>query len=317
MIMKNRRSFIVGVKSTKLLKKEIFFLSKYKPWGIILFSRNLKKFDQIKKLIHHIRKLFVDNNYPILIDQEGGRVNRLSKLIESSNLTNQYFGNLYRNNRKKFYDYYKIYISQKSYLLNELGININTVPVLDIRHPKRSNIIGDRSYSTSAKIVSTIGDYCVNEFSNKKIATVIKHIPGHGLAYADSHKKTPVVDTKINYLMKNDFSVFKKKQSLFAMTAHVIYSDIDPLNTATHSSKIINLIRKKVGFKNVLITDDISMKALKYSIKINTIKAFTSGCNLVLHCSANLPEMRIVAENSPFLSSFMIKKTSQFYNFLS
>ena len=129
--------------------------------------------------------------------------------------------------------------------------------------------------------------------------------------------KYPKVKNSLKYLIKNDFSPFKKKKSLFAMTAHVIYLDIDPLNTATHSCKVINLIRKKIGFKNILISDDISMKALRYSTKTNTIKAFTSGCNLVLHCNGKLHEMRTVAENSPILSKFMIKKTSQFYNFLS
>ena len=116
--MINRKAFIVGIKSTCLSKKEIFFLKKYKPWGIILFSRNVKGFDQIKKLIKDIRFIFKDKNYPILIDQEGGRVNRLSKLIETSILSAQFFGNLYKNNKKKFFNYYKVYINQISYLLN-------------------------------------------------------------------------------------------------------------------------------------------------------------------------------------------------------
>ena len=101
------------------------------------------------------------------------------------------------------------------------------------------------------------------------------------------------------------------------MTAHVIYKNIDPINTATHSSKIIRLIRNYIGFKNIIISDDISMKSLKYSTKINTLKAFSAGCNLVLHCNANYSEMRVVAENSPVVGNFIIKKTSQFYNFLS
>ena len=101
------------------------------------------------------------------------------------------------------------------------------------------------------------------------------------------------------------------------MTAHVIYNDIDPINTATHSPKIIKLIRNKIGFKNIIISDDISMKSLKYSIKLNTLKALSAGCNLILHCNANFTEMRIVAENSPFIDNFIIKKTSQFYKFLS
>ena len=146
---------------------------------------------------------------------------------------------------------------------------------------------------------------------------IIKHIPGHGLAKVDSHKLTPVIKSKITYLLKKDFSTFKNKKSLFAMTAHIIYKDIDKFNTGTHSKKIIQLIRKKIKFNNILISDDISMKSLKYSIQDNTLKAFTAGCNLVLHCNGNHKEMLIVAKNSPLIDKFIIKKTSQFYNILS
>ena len=315
--MINRKAFIVGIKSTSLSKKEIIFLKKYKPWGVILFSRNVKGFEQIKKLIKDIRFIFKDKNYPILIDQEGGRVNRLNKLIETSILTAEFFGNLYKKNKKKFFNYYKIYINQISYLLNEIGVNINTVPVLDVRRTKSSNIIGDRSYSSLPKNVSKIGDFCINEFKKKGIGTVIKHIPGHGLSKVDSHKFTPVVNKKMKYLYKNDFAPFKNKKTFFAMTAHVIYKDIDPINTATHSPKVINLIRKKIGFKNIIISDDISMKGLKYSIKQNLNKALSAGCNLILHCNANYSEMRTVAENTPIVDNFIIQKTSQFYKFLS
>ena len=316
-MIKNRKAFITGIKSTVLSKKEKIFLKKYKPWGVILFSRNLKEFNQIKELILDIRSTFKDKKYPILIDQEGGRVNRLFNLIESSIFTAKYFGNLYKKNKNKFYNYYRVYISQIAYLLNQLGININTVPMLDIRRSNSNNIIGDRSYSVTLKDINIIGNYCIEEFNKGRIATVIKHIPGHGLAKVDSHKKTPVINNKKKYLFKNDFSVFKKKKSLFAMTAHIIYKDIDPINTATQSKKIINLIRKKIGFKNIIISDDISMKALKGNIKKNTTNTISAGCNLILHCNAKLSEMRIVAENTPLVDNFIIKKTSQFYNFLS
>ena len=151
LIMKNRRAIIVGFKTTSLTKKEKFFFKKYKPWGVILFSRNLKNLYQIKKLTNDIRYIFRDKNYPILIDQEGGKVNRLNKLIETSTLSAEFFGNLYKSNKKKFYNYYTVYIAQISYLLNEIGININTVPVLDVRRAKSSNIIGNRSFSLVPK----------------------------------------------------------------------------------------------------------------------------------------------------------------------
>ena len=311
------RSFITGLKSTSLSIKEKKFLSDYKPWGVILFSRNIKSIQQTKKLTDQIKKIFNDVNYPILIDQEGGRVNRLQKFFNSTPLTGEYFGKLYLKDKKKFNDYYKIFVNQTSYLLRSIGVNINTLPVLDIRSRGSSNIIGDRSFSNNRKIVSEIGDICINYFHKNNIATIIKHIPGHGLAKVDSHKLTPTVKKNFNYLIKNDFYTFKNKASLFAMTAHIIYQNIDKLNTATHSKKIIKLIRRNIRFKNILMSDDISMKSLKYSIKENTERAFDAGCDLVLHCNGNYKEMLIVAKNSPLISKFIIKKTSQFHRIIS
>ena len=316
-MISKRKAFITGIKSLKLTTSEVKFLKKQKPWGIILFSRNIKSINQTKLLTLSIRKLFKDPNYPILIDQEGGRVNRLKNIITFDNLTGEYFGKLYVQDKRKFNIIYRLFIDKSSYLLKQIGVNINTLPVLDLRIKGSSNIIGDRSFSENKKIVSKVGDICIDLFNQNSIGTVIKHIPGHGLAKVDSHNFTPVVDKSINYLIKNDFFPFKNKDSLFAMTAHIIYKKIDPLNTATHSKTIINIIRKKIGFKNVLISDDLSMKSLKYDLSTNTIKSFEAGCNLALHCNGNFNEMKVVAENSPLVNNFIIKKTSLFYKNLS
>ena len=316
-MISKRKAFITGIKSLKLTTSEVKFLKKQKPWGIILFSRNIKSINQTKLLTNSIRKLFKDPHYPILIDQEGGRVNRLKNIITFDNLTGEYFGKLYVQDKRKFNIIYRLFIDKSSYLLKQIGVNINTLPVLDLRIKGSSNIIGDRSFSENKKIVSKVGDICIDLFNQNSIGTVIKHIPGHGLAKVDSHNFTPVVDKSINYLIKNDFFPFKNKDSLFAMTAHIIYKKIDPLNTATHSKKIINIIRKKIGFKNVLISDDLSMKSLKYDLITNTIKSFKAGCNLALHCNGNFNEMKVVAENSPVVNNFIIKKTSLFYKNLS
>ena len=316
-MISKRKAFITGIKSLKLTTSEVKFLKKQKPWGIILFSRNIKSINQTKLLTHSIRKLFKDPHYPILIDQEGGRVNRLKNIITFDNLTGEYFGKLYVKDKRKFNIIYRLFIDKSSYLLKQIGVNINTLPVLDLRIKGSSNIIGDRSFSENKEIVSKLGDICIDLFNQNSIGTVIMHIPGHGLAKVDSHNFTPVVDKSINYLIKNDFFPFKNKDSLFAMTAHIIYKKIDPLNTATHSKKIINIIRKKIGFKNVLISDDLSMKSLKYDLITNTIKSFEAGCNLALHCNGNFNEMKVVAENSPLVNNFIIKKTSLFYKNLS
>ena len=316
-MINKRKSFIVGLKSTKLSKNEILFLKKYKPWGIILFTRNIKSFDQVKKLTSSIRKIFKDKKYPIMLDQEGGRVNRLRNLISFDNMTSEYFGDLFSKDKKKFEIVYKLFVDKTSYLLNLIGVNINTVPVLDLRVNGASKVIGDRSYSKNKKIVSKLGDICIELFQNNSIGTVMKHIPGHGLAKVDSHYSTPIINKTYGYLLKNDFWTFKKKKCLFAMTGHVVYSKIDKNNTATHSKKIINIIRKNIGFKNILISDDLSMKSLSDDLKLNTINLFSAGCNIALHCNGNMKEMKIVAENSPQVNSFILKKTSQFYKILS
>ena len=315
--MINYRAFIVGVKTTRLTLKEKKFLKKYKPWGVILFTRNIKNIKQTRELTSSIRKIFGNNKYPILIDQEGGRVSRLKNLISFDNLTSEFFGKKFINKPKEFNSFYKLFIDKTSELLKLIGVNINTSPVLDLRVKGSSNIIGDRSFSDNPKIVSKIGDFCINNYHQNGIATVIKHIPGHGLAKVDSHHFTPVVNKKLDYLRKNDFFPFKKKNSIFAMTAHIIFKKIDAQNTVTHSKKMISLIRKNIGFKSILISDDLSMKSLKNTISQNTIRAFNAGCNLVLHCNANLKEMEIVGKNSPIINKFIIKKTSQFNKIIS
>ena len=314
--MNNRRAFIVGLKSTEISSQEQLFLRKYKPWGVILFTRNIKNLNQTKKLTSKIRNIFNDKKYPIMIDQEGGRVSRLENIISFKNLTSDFFGKKYVKNKKDFDIYFKIFIDKTSYLLKELGININSVPVLDLKISGSSKIIGDRSFSRDPNIVSKIGDICIQSYKENSIGTIIKHIPGHGLAKVDSHFSTPYINKSPQYLLKNDFKAFKNKNSFFAMTGHLIFNQIDKDNTVTHSRKMINIIRKKVGFKNLLISDDLSMKSLKKGLKINAIDTFKAGCNLALHCNGKLKEMEIVGKNSPLVSKFIIKKTSQFYNIL-
>ena len=315
-MINQRRAFIIGIKSIKLTKKEKFFLKKYKPWGVILFERNIKSLNQTKKLTDQIKKIFNDKKYPILIDQEGGKVDRLKKIINTSFFTSEFFGNLYLKDIKKFKSYYTIFIKNTCYLLHQIGVNINTVPVLDLKRKNTSKIIGTRSFGSDPKTIQKIGNFCIKKFHSNKIASVIKHIPGHGSAKVDSHKFTPLVKNTLKELNSSEFKPFKNTNSFFAMTAHIVYQKIDNQNTATHSKKIINIIRNKIKFKNLIITDDISMKGLKFSLKINTLKAFNAGCNIVLHCNGKYNEMITVGANSPIIDNFIIKKTSQFYKFL-
>ena len=312
-----RKAIIFGIKGTKLTTEERYLLKTEMPWGIILFSRNIKNLLQLEFLIKDIRGSIKDKNYPILIDQEGGSVSRLNKIIDFSLFSQGYFGKLYKQDKKVFKHRYKIYIDTVCDILKKVGININTVPVMDVRRKKSHNVIGKRSFSADPIIVSKIGNLCINLFKKNKIATVIKHMPGHGLAKCDSHYNLPVINAKKTELINKDFKSFRSCQSLFAMTAHVIYTIYDPINTATHSKILINdVIRKHIGFKGILISDDISMKALKYGLRDNAIKAIDAGCNLILHCNGNIKEVSKLVKIVPTIDKFTQKKTSHFYKFL-
>ena len=312
-----RKAIIFGIKGTRLTNSEKEILKKVKPWGVILFSRNIINISQLKYLVDDIKRIFNDKKYPILIDQEGGKVSRLNNLIDLSLFSQKLFGDLFIKDKNLFYHYFKIYIDSVSDIMNFVGININTVPVLDIIRKKSHKIIRSRSFSKDPNVVLQIGKICENFYNKNKIATVMKHIPGHGLAVTDSHYSLPQITEKKKILIKNDFKPFSVCKSLFAMTAHIIYSDYDPLYSATHSKIIINdVIRKEIGFKGILISDDISMKALKYGLENNTIMALNAGCNIVLHCNGNINEMHKISKIVPLIDKFTEKKTSHFYKFL-
>ena len=216
-----------------------------------------------------------------------------------------------------FYVVYKIYVDQVCEIFSKVGININTVPVLDVLRKHTNKIIGNRSFSNNPNIVKKLGKICVKQYELNKLATVIKHLPGHGCASSDSHLKTPKVKFNYKDLSKIDFLPFKSNSSKFAMTAHILYEKIDKNNVATFSKKIISeIIRKKIGFKGILISDDISMKALKNKLDYNALKSLEAGCNLVLHCNGNIREMRVLASIVPEIDTFTQKKTSHFYKFL-
>jgi beta-N-acetylhexosaminidase len=312
-----RKAIILGIRGTNLNTEERHMIRTEKPWGIILFSRNIRNLFQLKFLINDIKKSVKDKNYPILIDQEGGRISRLNKIIDLSLFSQGYFGKLYKQDKKNYAYLYEIYVDKVCDILKNIGININTVPVLDVRRKNSHNVIGDRSFSEDPIIVTKMGNLCISLCNKNKIATVIKHIPGHGLSKCDSHYELPIIKAKKTELIKKDFKPFKMCQSLFAMTAHVIFTSYDSNHAVTHSKVVINnVIRKHIGFKGLLISDDISMKALKYGLKNNAIKALDAGCNLILHCNGNIKEMRKLIKIIPTIDKFTQKKTSHFYKFL-
>ena len=311
-----KKAIIISIKSFKLSKQEKIILSKEKPWGLILFKRNIRSFNQLKGLIKDIKKISKDKKLPILIDEEGGSVSRLSEII-NNNISQNFFGSLYKYDKKVSKSIYKKYIDKVCNFLNELGININTVPVLDVLSRNTNKVIGKRSFSNNSKIVKDLGKVCIEQYHLNKIATVIKHIPGHGCASIDSHLKTPIVNLNLSKLNQKDFLPFKRNKSKFAMTAHILYKKIDKKFVATFSKKIISkIIRKKIGFKGILISDDLSMKALKFDLVSNAQKSLRAGCNLVLYCSGNYKETSKLIKVVPYIDKFTAKKTSEFYKFL-
>jgi len=313
----NRKAVIFGIKGINLTSKEKKIIRNSKPWGIILFSRNIRSIQQLKRLIKNIKKIIKDKNYPILIDQEGGRVSRLNEIFNFSNFSQKFFEKTYKKNIKVFYNIYKIYVDNVCDILNEVGININTVPVLDVLNKYTHKVIRDRSFSGDPNLISEIGNHTIRLYSRRRIASVMKHIPGHGRAKTDSHSKLPTVKTSKKDLIKQDFKPFKSSNSFFAMTAHIVYKSYDSKYSATHSKIIINdVIRKHIGFKGILMSDDISMKALKYGSIENARLALNAGCNLVLHCNGNIKEMNKLMKVIPKIDKFTQKKTSQFYKFL-
>jgi len=313
----NRKAIIFGIKSTKLSNEEKKLFLKSKPWGIILFSRNIRSLEQLKSLVKSIKNLFKDKNYPIMVDQEGGKVSRLNQILDFSCFSQTYFSNLYLKNKKEFMLHYNVYINTVSSILNYVGININATPVMDVKYKSGHNVIGSRSFSYNTYLVKKLGSITIKLYKKNKIATVIKHIPGHGLSNVDSHKNLPVIKELKKKLMRNDFNAFKSSKSIFAMTSHGLYKSIDSKNAATHSKILINsIVRKYIGFNGILISDDINMKALQLSLKENSIRALKAGCNLVLHCNGKINEMKKLAKYIPVIDKFTKKKTSQFYKFL-
>jgi beta-N-acetylhexosaminidase len=311
-----KKALIVSIKGINLTHKEKLLLRKEKPWGIILFKRNIKSLKQITNLIKEIKKYAKDKKFPILIDEEGATVSRL-KDIFNHGFNACYFGDLFKKDKVIAINIYKQYLRYLCKELRKIGFNINTIPVLDVLRKNTNKIIGNRSFSKDKKIVKRLGQITINECLSNKIITIIKHIPGHGCSTKDSHLSMPKVKLKEKVLDKIDFYPFKNSSSKMAMTAHILYSEIDPKNVSTFSPILIKkIIRKKIGFKGILISDDISMKALKYDLVTNAKKSLEAGCNLILYCSGNIGDNFKLIKSIPYIDRFTAKKTSEIYKIL-
>lgn len=310
-IANNKKLFkpvIYGLKGTALNDEEKYFFSKNSCIGFILFSRNIVDKIQLKKLTDSLRDL-MEGEVLILIDQEGGRVARLTPPIWNAYPSGKYFADLYHQNpqnaKKTLFENYAN-IAQD---LVEVGINVDCAPVLDVLNPITHKVIGDRAFGENPFQVSDLGIEVCNGLLSRGVYPVIKHIPGHGRGACDSHLELPIVDASLQELREVDFAPFKALNSQkFAMTAHILYNSIDPDNCATISKKAIDLIRNEIGFKNILMSDDISMKALKQSFAFKTKAILEAGCDLVLHCNGDMAEMLEINSALPNLNETFLEK---------
>ncbi len=288
---------IFGCEGLQLTAAEKQFFKAANPWGFILFTRNLSDPDQIRALTSEIREV-VGCNAPILIDQEGGRVQRLRAPHWSEWLSPMAHVAQQADSKSITLRYHIIAAE-----LHALGIDVNCAPMLDIATDDSHEIIENRCFGRDPETVAEMGREAANGLLAGGVLPIIKHIPGHGRANMDSHFELPQLDTDLSTLQASDFIPFKQLSDLpMAMTAHITYTDIDPDNCATQSAKVINTIRTDMAFDGLIMTDDLSMKALKGSFANRCHASFNAGCDVVLHCNGVLDEMRQVANTTPKLS---------------
>ncbi len=304
------KAFICGCEGTQLNADEREFLYSYKPAGLILFSRNVESKEQLKRLCADFRKAVGRLDAPVLVDQEGGRVQRLKPPVWEKYPPAGLYGKLFEYDQ----DLAKRGAFLGAYLIGrdlaEVGISMNCLPVLDVPIKGASNVIGDRAYSDLPETISTLGNEVIRGSLAAGITPVMKHMPGHGKALVDSHEHLPIVEATRSELEKSDFIPFTRLNNCpFAMTAHIVYKSLDSERPATQSKTIISeVIRGYLGFEGCLMSDDVSMKALGSNMKDRVGKLFDAGCDLALHCNGNMGEMQAVAEASPELTGQSLQR---------
>lgn len=297
--MSSASAAIFGCKGTALSEAEADFFREVSPWGFILFARNLKNPGQIRKLTTDLRAA-VGRDAPILIDQEGGRVARLKapQWQEWMPPLDQMAKVKPENARQAMALRYRII----AYELHKLGIDVNCAPMLDIACADSHEIILNRCYGRDVESVAEMGRAVAEGLLAGGVLPVIKHIPGHGRANMDSHFELPRLDTPAEILEETDFVPFQNLSDLpMAMTAHIVYEAFDDQACCTVSPAMVAKIREFIGFDGLLMTDDLSMKALKGSFAERTKSALAAGCDIILHCNGDMEEMKWIAAELPML----------------
>jgi beta-N-acetylhexosaminidase len=303
------RAFITGFAGTKLSHTERAFLREAQPWGFILFKRNIAEPQAVRALVDDVRAT-LGRPAPALIDQEGGRVQRLTPPEWPAYPPGAAYGTLYDRDRNAGLAAAQLGARLIAADLAELGIDVDCLPIADVPVPGADPVVGDRAYGTEPNTVAAIAGAVAKGLAEGGVLPVLKHIPGHGRATADSHAKLPVVNTERAVLEVTDFAAFRPLAGLpIAMTAHVVFTALDPIEPATVSATIVqDVIRDSIGFEGLLMSDDISMGALSGSLAERTRAAIAAGCDVVLHCNGQMAEMQAVAAEAPVLAGEALRR---------
>ncbi len=309
----NTRAFITGVSGLELTTTEREFIRAERPWGFILFKRNVDTPEQVIRLLRDLRETVGEPDAPVLIDQEGGQVQRLRPPHWPLYPAGAAFGDLYDIDPVLGLSAARLSARLIAADLNDLGVTVDCLPLADVPVPGADAVIGDRAYGAEPKKVAAIARAVTDGLEQGGVLPVLKHIPGHGRATADSHLRLPTVDTSKEELERTDFAAFRPLADLpMAMTAHVVFSALDPAHPATTSATIIEqVIRGVIGFQGLLMSDDVGMNALAGSFAERTRAVFAAGCDVVLHCSGKLDEMREIAGETPELSGKALERARQ------
>src|SRR5215813_8473798 len=290
------RAFITGLAGLSVSANERAFLGEAQPWGLIIFKRNVSTPTQVTELAQSFRDI-VGWQAPVLVDQEGGRVQRLGPPAWPAYPAGSRYGALYDREPASGIAAARLAGHLIAADLKPLGIDVDCLPLADLPQQSADPVIGDRAYGSEPGKVAAIAKAIAAGLQAGGVLPVLKHLPGHGRATADSHHKLPVVDTDRATLEATDFAAFRPLAGLpLGMTAHVVFSAIDPVAPATTSANIVkHVIRDSIGFKGLLMTDDISMRALSGTIADRSRAALAAGCDVILHCNGDMDEMIAVA----------------------
>ncbi|MGX1107795.1 MULTISPECIES: beta-N-acetylhexosaminidase [Bradyrhizobium] len=306
------RAFITGISGLILNDAEREFIRAERPWGFILFKRNIESPTQVAALVGELRSAVGVVDAPVLIDQEGGRVQRLGPPHWPAYPPGASSGALYDIDPKLGLAAARLSSRLIAADLIDLGITVDCLPLADVPVAGADAVIGNRAYGTEPGKVAAIARAVTDGLEQGGVLPVLKHIPGHGRATADSHFRLPTVDTARDELERTDFAAFQPLADLpMAMTAHVVFSALDPAHPATTSATIVEqVIRGLIGFQGLLMSDDVSMNALAGSIAERTRAIVTAGCDMVLHCNGNIDEMREVARETPELTGKALERAN-------